>query len=392
MARFIKLICEFLRLKFAPRPSKGSRTVLLLFQSPQYYGTHTYFKNLTEYLHQRNLSMHLLAAEKEVDEAVSKVIARYNMAVTVFSKDEIYPIAWHKIHSWRGAYYFLCQALKQSVFLLRLYRRVNPVFTFISVGWPFMWFVGFLIPGKIYYVQNNMPQSPLDGGNRCLLKLGLLLNHPRVIAVSDFCRKNMAKYWGIPLARMDVVRYYYDGCYREHVSSEKIRVVSIARADDVKNPALWADIGNTITERRPNVVFTWAGDGNQLKQAMEKVIDPNRVQFLGYRNDVDDLYASADIFFTPAANETLGIAVVGAMFHGLPVIATSNGGTVESVFDGETGFIVDVTNREQMMDRLLRLIDDEALRREMGRKAKARFDAMFTKEMWVKKMDALVEE
>lgn len=361
-----------------------------MFQSPQYYGTHTYFRYITEYLSQRGLMIHLLVADNEVDEKVLKIVEKYKISMTVFNSKDIYPITYHEGQSLKGAYYFIYHALMQSVFVLKLYRQINPLFTVISVGWPFMWFPAFMIPGKIYGIYHVMPMVPLERGNAAFMKAGLLFKSTRLIAVSDFCRKKMALNWRLPINKIDVVCNYYEGIEKVKKPSDKIRVVSIARADDVKNPALWAQIGNRITAMRDNVVFIWAGEGNELKVAKEKVLDQTKVQFLGFRTDVPDLYARADIYFTPAKSETQGIAVVGAMFYELPVIATDNGGTVESVSDGETGFLVDVTNIDQMVARLLQLIDDEKLRIEMGRKGRLRYEQLFTKETWISHMDRLL--
>jgi len=389
MIKALKLIFSFVYLRFVPHITRDSKTVLLIFQSPQNYGTHTYFRHLTEYLNDRGMGIHLLVAEDEVDESVLKIIEKYNIKMTVFNKEQIYPIYYRKGQSLKSWIYFLLHALKQIVFLLKIQRTINPKFTFISVGYPFIWFVGLSIPGKIYYIQHVMPGSELDTGNQFLLKIGFFMKRPHIIAVSDFCRKKMTTYWKIPEKRIKVIYNYYKGTDQVRRLSDKIRILSLARADEVKNPVLWAELGNKICALRDDVVFIWAGDGNALHEAKAKVKDPAKVQFIGYRDDVSDLYANADIYFTPARSETHGISVVGAMFHGLPVIATDNGGTIESVSNGETGFIVDVANKDQMIDRLLQLIDNKMLRIEMGRKAKLRFEQLFTENIWSSKMDNL---
>ena len=388
----IKLIFSFLCLLLAPRRNgiTHSQKVLLIFQSPQYYGTHTYFKCLTEYLTQRGLTIHLVVAEDEINDSVMKVVEKYKITMTVFNQKQIYPIYHRKGQSLKSRIYFVLHGLKQLTFLMKIHRVVNPKFTYISVGYPFIWFVGLLLPGKIFYIQNVMPGYQLDEGNASLLRLGLLLKHPKIIAVSDFCRARMAHHWHIPATKIKMIYYYYVGVEIGKVSSDKVRILSLARADEVKNPVLWAEIGNKITAMRDDVVFIWAGDGNALKEAKSKVNDPTKVQFIGYREDVPECYANADIFFTPARSETGGISVVGAMFHGLPVVTTDTGGTVESVVDGETGFVVDVTNQEQVIDRLMRLIDSKALRDEMGKKGKMRFEQLFTKAIWTKSMDDLL--
>ncbi|MEI8138447.1 MAG: glycosyltransferase family 4 protein [bacterium] len=394
MINAIKLIFGFICLRFVPHITRDSKTVLLIFQSPQNGGTHTYFKYITEYLAQRGLSIHLLVCENEIDESVLKIVDKYSIKMTIFTRGEIYQIFQRKGQSLKSWIYFILHALKQIIFLLNIYRTINPKFTYISVGYPFIWFVGLYIPGKIYYIQHVMPLHPLDSGNRLILKCGLLFKFKslKFIAVSDFCRNKMAENWGILVRNTEVIYNYFDGTDTARISSDKIRILSLARADEARNPVLFAELGNIITDLRDNVIFVWAGSGDALGEAKARVKNHNKVQFIGHRNDVPELYANSDIYFNPANREAHGISVVGAMCYGLPVVATNNGGTVESVLDGETGFLVDVANKDQMIDRLLQLIDNKMLRIEMGRKAKLRFEQLFTAKIWSRKMDNLLKE
>ncbi len=89
------------------------------------------------------------------------------------------------------------------------------------------------------------------------------------------------------------------------------------------------------------------------------------------RNDIPDLLASSDIFAyaTPAnSNDSLPRALLEAQSAGLPVVTTDTTGCAEIVLEGKTGFVVPY-DAAAMAERLIRLIDNRALCREMGRKA-----------------------
>jgi glycosyltransferase involved in cell wall biosynthesis len=91
-----------------------------------------------------------------------------------------------------------------------------------------------------------------------------------------------------------------------------------------------------------------------------------------------DRYRQSDIFVFPSVwHEPFGMPNVEAMACGLPVVATRGGGIPEIVADGETGFLVDRGDPDQLADALIRLLDDPPLRREMGeagrRRARERF-------------------
>ncbi len=169
-------------------------------------------------------------------------------------------------------------------------------------------------------------------------------------------------------------------------NKKQLTVLALARVEDGKNPLLWIEIAEEILKIRNNIKFIWAGDGSLLTKCIEKAQNNDDITFIGFQEDVDKLYSIADIYFEPSKREAHGISVVGAMAHSIPAIATNNGGTTESVKDEQTGYIVDVTNKEMMLDRLLKLIDNPALRQEMGTKANLRYKTMFTKTTWEQEM------
>jgi glycosyltransferase involved in cell wall biosynthesis len=90
-------------------------------------------------------------------------------------------------------------------------------------------------------------------------------------------------------------------------------------------------------------------------------------------------YYASDIFVLPSiCNDSFGIPVVAAMAAGCPVLASRSGGVIETVKDGETGFIVEKNDPQQLAQVLLRLLDDDALREAMGRAGRERALANFT--------------
>jgi glycosyltransferase involved in cell wall biosynthesis len=76
-----------------------------------------------------------------------------------------------------------------------------------------------------------------------------------------------------------------------------------------------------------------AGDGARLEHLRELAKQlgvEQTVDFVGFRSDLSALMRRASILIAPTANEGLGLSVVEAMAHGLPVIATASGGHLET--------------------------------------------------------------
>jgi glycosyltransferase involved in cell wall biosynthesis len=83
-------------------------------------------------------------------------------------------------------------------------------------------------------------------------------------------------------------------------------------------------------------------------------------------------YRQADVFCLLSVQEGLALVVAQAMAMGLPVIATPNTGAEELIEDGAHGFIVPARDPAAVAARLRQLAADPELRREMGRRARAR--------------------
>jgi glycosyltransferase involved in cell wall biosynthesis len=89
-------------------------------------------------------------------------------------------------------------------------------------------------------------------------------------------------------------------------------------------------------------------------------------------------FESADIFVLPSYTEGFSMAVLEALGYGLPIVATRVGALSEVLQDGVHGFLVHRRDAKALGDRLEKLIQDTALRREMGdsnaRHARANYD------------------
>jgi len=97
-----------------------------------------------------------------------------------------------------------------------------------------------------------------------------------------------------------------------------------------------------------------------------------RLTRLGYRHDVAQLLAGADVFCLPSHFEGLPMGVIEAMLTGLPVVATNIRGPREQVVAGETGLLVPIESIAPLAEALSQLAADPALRARMGEAGRAR--------------------
>lgn len=96
----------------------------------------------------------------------------------------------------------------------------------------------------------------------------------------------------------------------------------------------------------------------------------SRVELLGYRADVPELLAAADVYVMPSLSEGLPLALVEAMFAGKPVIASRVGGIPEVVEHGETGLLVPPRDPDALAEALRCLLVDPSRARALGEAAR----------------------
>jgi len=117
-----------------------------------------------------------------------------------------------------------------------------------------------------------------------------------------------------------------------------------------------------------------------------------RLHYIGFRDDVEAVYAAADVFVCPSDFESFGMANVEAMACGRPVVSTRYGGPSETIRDGETGFLVDPGDAAALAARVLQLLRDADLRRRFARRGRQVVEARFSTEAAAAAHSKLYEE
>lgn len=116
------------------------------------------------------------------------------------------------------------------------------------------------------------------------------------------------------------------------------------------------------------------------------------VLFTGTRSDVARLLGAMDAFALPSLHEALPIAVLEAMWMGLPVVATRVGGVPEVVRHELDGLLVPPGDDEALYRALLRLEGNSGLAHMLASAAQAHVRAHFTIELMIKRVERIYEQ
>lgn len=159
----------------------------------------------------------------------------------------------------------------------------------------------------------------------------------------------------------------------EGVRSDSIKVLYVGRVTKEKNfPLLlkiWEDFKKLDIR---DVQLIVVGEGMFVETPSNfKELD---IIYLGFRGgeELSKIYASSDIFIFPSTTDTLGQVVMEASSSGLPVIVSNIGGPQMVVNQNKkrSGYILDINNTDEWVERLGELSQNEPLRDELGENGK----------------------
>ena len=136
-----------------------------------------------------------------------------------------------------------------------------------------------------------------------------------------------------------------------------------------------------LRARHPGAVLMLAGQGPERPALQERARDlglEGSVIFAGYRPDARDLIAASDLIVLSSIEEGMPNVLIEAMAAGVPQVATSVGGTPETMEEGVTGFLVPPRDPVLMAERIDRVLLDGALRARMSAASQERFARLFS--------------
>ncbi len=141
-----------------------------------------------------------------------------------------------------------------------------------------------------------------------------------------------------------------------------------------------------VARALPGVTFLVAGDGPLGDEIRAGA--PGNVRFLGWRPDIETVYAAADAVLLTSDNEGMPLTLIEAALCGVPAVTTDVGATAEVVLDGRTGRTV-APEVPALVEALRELLSDRVRGEQMGRAARRRTREVFAVETMAARHAAL---
>jgi glycosyltransferase involved in cell wall biosynthesis len=260
---------------------------------------------------------------------------------------------------------------------------------------------------RVIVTDHMTLRSGLGGPLRELYKAGrgLLLNHlvHRRVAVSRCVAASVRTAEHVALATQTIIEHGIDvrrfrdadgQSVRDELKAGKRPVVAcVARLDEDKGVetllAAHARVGR-------DALLVLAGDGPlraRLKAMAAQLELSDHLRLVGLRNDVERIYAAADVVVCPTHGElfpeAFGLSVVEAMAAGRPIVVSDSGAMPDLVAHGRYGLVVPRKDPVALAGAIGRLIDDRLLAARMGQAAQAHALERYAMSAWLANTVAL---
>ena len=152
-----------------------------------------------------------------------------------------------------------------------------------------------------------------------------------------------------------------------NIDNDAIKILLAGRITGWKGHKLLLQAISSIlkkTNHKFEIIFVGPDENHKLKTSLKNFANEHNLakslHFVGPRNDLNNFYSLADLVISASTDpEAFGRISVEAQAMGKFVIASNHGGSVETVKDGETGYLFENNNSEDLCEKIIDAISNE---------------------------------
>jgi glycosyltransferase involved in cell wall biosynthesis len=166
----------------------------------------------------------------------------------------------------------------------------------------------------------------------------------------------------------------------KRINGSPVIIGNVGRLIEGKGQKHLVELAAILKEFQYDFLIKIVGIGkmrHQLEEYAKKLKVEDSIIFVEFLNDTSDFYREIDIFVFPSFSEGCSNALLEAMASARPVVAFNISSMPEMIDDGVTGFLVPYKDVKTMAEKVTLLINNAALRKEMGDQARIKISTKF---------------
>ncbi len=207
----------------------------------------------------------------------------------------------------------------------------------------------------------------------------------KIIAISEMVKRDILKHYKLPEDRIEVVyngvrldrfhpdnkdRYRNEVRQRLGVAGDEVMVLFVGSGFERKGLEYLVKAVQFLERKNWRLVLV--GKGN-WERYLSFASDENRKKIIHLDpiDEIETLYASADLFALPSIYEPFGNANLEALASGLPIIPSRNCGAAEIITPNKEGIVLEEPSDAKAIAEAIDYLMDPAIREPMGQSARS---------------------
>jgi glycosyltransferase involved in cell wall biosynthesis len=150
------------------------------------------------------------------------------------------------------------------------------------------------------------------------------------------------------------------------------KLLYIGVLEERRNILFLLDVFKKVSEQVPGLGLVLIGKGKSeyVSMCMKKIEELGLQDQVIYRESLEqkympEIYQACDAFLLPTRYEIFGMVLLEAMYYGLPVFTTYNGGSA-TLMDTENGIVIDSVDVQEWSEKIVDILSDEKRCQEIG--------------------------
>lgn len=240
--------------------------------------------------------------------------------------------------------------------------------------------------GDIFDPSKSLSPHQTFGLRQTVKKV--LISADRVVAPSSETKTNAIGFYNVA-REIDIIPLgikpdvYLPKTRKElNLPEDKFIFATIGRLIQRKNLEELLEVLTTIKNKFPFKLLIM-GEGPERKTIEKKICElnlSNNVTLLGRVTEEDKFHylSASDTYLSTTLHEGFGIVFLESMECFLPIVCYNRGGQVDFLKDGKTGFLVEFGGKDSFTSKLIELLKNKLLRKEIGQ-----FNKQHVKEFYI---------
>lgn len=181
--------------------------------------------------------------------------------------------------------------------------------------------------------------------------------------------------------------------------SVRPQLLYVGKIEERRNVYFLIEVFRKLRQNTPELQLVLVGNGereykeaflNEIKKELANgdIIYKEKVQ----QKELPEIYGKAEVFLFTSNYEIFGMVLLEAMYFGLPVVSSMNGGASMLIEDGKNGYVIETFDLETWTQKLEDILRDRDKRARMGECAREKILRNFTWERIAEKFEAVYRQ